>query len=328
MSIAPVKPGGENVDTNGSDKRLTTAQRLKLFQGAAGIYFFFIQYGKLQEQIFRYRSPDGAAFNAVWFLQLLDALANMLVGAIGRMVSGSTPNLPQRLLFYSGLGQVMSKYCLSASLAAGLSFPIATLAKSAKMVPVMVGSLLFGGQTFSVRQISQASAIVAGTSLVTLAEGSSKSAQSSIAGMALVAAALACDGIVGGVQKSFKVECKEKQQKARPYDMMFWTNFYMALAALVAALAGNELKKGMAFCRRNPSVMRQILKLSVCGAMGQSCIFYTISNFDSVVCTAVTTTRKLASVLLSLSEGDKAGLSRLGLLGVAIAGAGITGEVL
>merc|ERR1712137_1042958 len=100
-----------------SSSEMTTADRLKLLQGALGIYFFFINYGKLQEKLFQYKSPAGKKFTQVWFLQIVDALANVLVGFAGRSVQG----MPQQLLFASGCGQVLSKYCLSASLAAGLS---------------------------------------------------------------------------------------------------------------------------------------------------------------------------------------------------------------
>lgn len=152
----------------------TTAERLKLLYGAIGIYFCFIQYGRIQERIFAFKTPSGKKFQAVWFLSFIDALANVLVGGVGRAIQGSTiGGLPQSLIIPAGLGQVVSKYCLSASLAAGLSFPVATLAKAAKLVPVMIGSLL-AGQMFSIRQLVQASAIVGGTGLVTLSEGGGK----------------------------------------------------------------------------------------------------------------------------------------------------------
>merc|ERR1719217_691881 len=116
---------------------------------------------------------------------------------MGRSVQGSIQGMPQPILFTTGLCQVLSKYCLSASLAAGLSFPVATLAKSAKMVPVMIGSLLLGGQKFSLRQVAQATAIVGGTSIVTLSEGGGKGKGSTGKGLALILLALGCDGMVG-----------------------------------------------------------------------------------------------------------------------------------
>jgi len=260
----------------------------------------------------------------------IDAIANVLIGLIGRQLQGITTGYPQDLLAVSGSLQVLSKYCLSASLAAGLSFPVATLAKSAKMVPVMIGSLLLGGATFSQRQLGQAAAIVGGTSIVTLAEGGNKGKKSSGLGFLLICLALACDGVVGGFQNKIKNKLKEQKKKEKPYDLMFWSNFYMAVAATVMAILKKEIRPGVTYLRENPLINSQILKFSVCGALGQACIFYTISNFDPVVCTAVTTTRKLASVLLSIFETGK-GLSALppmGWMGLSIAAAGITGEIM
>lgn len=316
---------GSAVEVEGR-KAYTAAERIKLLQGAAGIYFFFIQYGRMQERIFQFKTPEGKKFKAVWFLQLVDALCNVIIGGIGRQLQGSTPGLPQDCLLMSGLGQVLSKWCLSASLAAGLSFPVATLAKSAKMIPVMLGSLIIGGQKFSSRQISQCTAIVGGTSLVTLAMGG-KSGSNSPKGLLLVLAALACDGAVGGQQRQFKTRCKQDDKKVLPYDMMYWTNFYMAVGSLVMAATFKELRSGISICRSNPALTSQILKFGVCGAMGQASIFYTIANFDSVVTTAVTTTRKLVSVLISLFEGGTQ-LTPAGYLGLSIASAGIIGEVI
>jgi len=309
-------------------KAYTSADRIKLLQGAAGIYFFFIMYGRMQERIFQYKSPSGKKFTAVWFLQFVDACCNVAIGGLGRQWQGYTTGLPQATLACVGFEQVLSKYCLSASLAAGLSFPIATLAKSAKMVPVMVGSLFIGGQKFGVRQVAQAAAIVGGTSIVTLAEGGGKNKSNSLKGLLLILGSLACDGLVGGQQKKLKNQCKEENKKLRSYDLMFWTNFYMAIGSLIAATAFSELRQGFRFCRENPVLAQQIIKFGICGALGQASIFYTIANFDSVVCTAVTTTRKLVSVLISLAEGDGKGLSPAGYLGLSVAGAGIVGEVI
>jgi len=320
--------GAGKEDHKDSKQELTPAKRLKLIQLALGIYVFFIQYGKVQERIFKFRSPSGGKFDAVWFLQLFDALGNIAVGAVGRALAGTTPGgLPQQLLVVSGVGQVFSKYCFSASLASGLSFYIATLAKSAKMVPVMVGSLLLGSQSFSTRQISQAAAIVGGTSMVTLAEGSGKSGGSSMTGLLYVAAALGCDGIIGGCQKKLKNQCKKEGKKEQPYDLMFWTNLYMAAAAIVFAQLKGEIKRGWSFCRANPAILRDVVQFAACGALGQACVFSAIANFDSVVATAVTTTRKLASVLLSLYESGGQ-LPPMGWAGLTLASAGIMGEVL
>jgi UDP-galactose transporter B1 len=68
------------------------------------------------------------------------------------------------------------------------------------------------------------------------------------------------------------------------------------------------------------------LKFALCSAVGQSFIFYTIANFDPLVCTTVTTTRKVFSVLLSIFLNGHA-VSKEGWAGIGLASAGILSEL-
>merc|ERR1711977_582023 len=56
---------------------------LELLFGAGGIYAAFLYYGSLQEDVFRYASEEGDKFTQVWFLQVLEALCNVVVGFQG-----------------------------------------------------------------------------------------------------------------------------------------------------------------------------------------------------------------------------------------------------
>lgn len=326
QAVPGICNGGNNAPGAGHDLQ-PRRRRLQLVGASAAIYFCFIKYGKLQERIFRYRAPlDGKSFDAVWLLQFIDVMASVVVGGVAQVVGGSSAGLPQSLLVCSGIAQVLSKYCMNASLAAGLSFYVATLAKSAKMVPVMIGSFVFGKQSFSWRQIFQAAFIVGGTSLVTLGSGK-KSASSTWLGMQFIGAALICDAIVGGVQKRLQVRCKETSIKLRSFDMMFYSNLYMSIAALVAALAKKELRRGWEYMRQNPKLTMAIARMSMFGALGQAAIFYAITVSDPVTCSAITTTRKLASVLLSLAGSEQEPLNLMEKIGVAGASAGILAEI-
>lgn len=148
------------------------AQAARLLVGAGGIYASFLYYGSLQEDVFRYQSSeDGSKFTMAWYLQVLESLANVAFGTVALAIMGltgtgyngpkedaggggrkrwwgGTPNLPKRPFLSSGLSQVCSKAFTSLALANGLSFPVATLAKSGKMAPVMIGSLILGGASY------------------------------------------------------------------------------------------------------------------------------------------------------------------------------------
>jgi solute carrier family 35 (UDP-galactose transporter), member B1 len=309
---------------NASDK---LPDSVKLLIGAGGIYGTFIYYGSLQEDVFRYVSAvDGAMFTQVWLLTVLEALANVVVGLIGmHMTGGPTLNIPLNMFAVSGVAQVFGKAFKSLSLVHGLSFPVATLAKSGKMAPVMAGSLFLGGAAYSARDYVQVLAIVGGTAIVSL--GSKKGDKSStMLGLLYICASLAMDGVTAGYQKRLQRQAKLIGVQPKPYDFMYWTNLSMCLTALVIATASGEVTSGTAFCLQNPELLHKIIKFSICSAIGQSFIFYTIAHFDPLVLTTVTTTRKIFSVLLSIFlKGHD--LSLLGWSGIALACSGILSEI-
>lgn len=304
----------------------TNAQAFKLIFGAGGIYTAFLYYGSLQEDVFRYAAADGSKFREVWFLQVLEALFNVAVGFVGLTVVGGTSGLPQKLFACTGATQVAAKYCTNAALANGVSFPVATLAKSGKMVPVMLGSLLLGGASYSIRQYLQVAAIVGGTAIVSMSKPKAGGGHQSALGLVFIASSLVLDGVTGGVQKRVKTEAKKRGVVPKPYDYMFWTNAYMLVTAVVFSLARGELVRGTSFCLAHPSVLTKIIKFGACSAVGQSFIFYTIANFDPLVTTTVTTTRKIFSVLLSiLTKGHS--LNTQGWVGIAMASCGILADI-
>jgi len=299
---------------------------MKLLIGAGGIYAAFLYYGSLQEDVFRFAAADGTKFKQAWFLQVLEALANVIIGFIGMTIAGPTKGVPLKMFGISGASQVTAKACTSLALANGLSFPVATLAKSGKMAPVMAGQLLLGGATYTLREYLQVAAIIGGTAIVSLGKKKKASSASSSLGVFFIIMSLVLDGVTAGFQKRLKAETAKVGVKPKPYDFMFWTNLFMALTAIVIALGLGEVQTGITYCTENPEILSKIVKFAVCSAVGQSFIFYTIANFDPLVLSTVTTTRKIFSVLLSIFLKGHA-LSGTGWSGIALACGGILSEL-
>ena len=298
---------------------------VKLLIGAGGIYAAFLYYGSLQEDVFRYTAKDGTQFSQAWLLQVIEALANVLIGFVGMQLAGATAGIPKKAFAISGASQVSAKACMSLALANGLSFPLATLAKSGKMAPVMFGSLILGGASYSLREYLQVAAIIGGTAIVSM--GKKKGGSSSALGVAYIIGSLVLDGVTAGFQKKLKADTAKAGVKPKPYDFMFWTNLYMCLTAIVISVGLNEVGSGLAFCSANPEIFSKIVKFAVCSAVGQSFIFYTIANFDPLVLSTVTTTRKIFSVLLSIFLKGHS-LSLTGWSGIALACSGIVSELI
>lgn len=299
----------------------------KLLFGAGGIYAAFLYYGSLQEDVFNHEDDDGVKFRQVWLLQVLEAAANVCVGFIGLQVVGRTKNIPQKDFMIAGASQVAAKAFTSLALAHGLSFPVATLAKSAKMAPVMLGSLVLGGAVYTLREYLQVLAIIVGTVILSLGKKKAGSSQNnSFAGVFFILLSLAMDGVVGGVQKRLKSNMSLIGVKPKPYDFMFYMNFHMMVVAFFVSISLGEFFPGIEYCSKNPVIFELIAKFSICSAIGQSFIFYTVAHFDPLVCSTVTTTRKIFSVLLSIFfKGHQLGGS--GWAGVSIAIGGIMSEI-
>ena len=300
---------------------------VKLLIGAGGIYAAFLYYGSLQEDVFRYTAEDGSQFKQAWFLQVLEALANVVIGFVGMQITGATPGMPKKAFAISGASQVSAKACTSLALANGLSFPVATLAKSGKMAPVMLGSLILGGASYSIREYLQVAAIIGGTAIVSMGKKKGGGSSSSMMGVSYIIMSLVLDGVTAGFQKRLKAETAKAGVKPKPYDFMFWTNWYMCITAVVISVALGEIAPGLAFCTANPEVYSKIIKFALCSAVGQSFIFYTIANFDPLILSTVTTTRKIFSVLLSIFLKGHS-LSATGWSGIALACSGIVSEML
>ena len=162
--------------------------------------------------------------------------------------------------------------------------------------------------------------------LCSIVEKKSDSSDSSTLGVIFILLALVMDGITGGVQKRLLAEMKRNKINLQPYDMMTFTNLFMMVFALLTSVVLGEFTKGMTYCSHNPEVFTLIWKFSLCSAIGQSFIFYTVARFDPLVCSTVTTTRKIFSVLLSiLFKGHS--IPAQGWMGLALAIGGILSEV-
>ncbi len=301
---------------------------VQILLASAGVLIAFSWHGTLQEDILHnYKAADGSKFHQTWFLAMLESFANVAIGGIGLIVYtsmyGTTRiDLPLGLISLTGLTQVSSKSFTSMAQTYGVPFYVATLAKSAKLLPVMFGSILFGGAIYQLHEYASVGAIVLGTIVVSWKKqsGSTSNEVFSIIGPALLCTALLCDAVTAGVQK------RTKNSKLSMWDNMFWTNLSMTIIGGIVALVLGEIDSALSFCHANPEILYNIVKFSLMSALGQICIFWLISIGDPTLSTTVTTARKVISVLLSIIRNGHT-LEPWKWAGLVIAIAGIVAEV-
>lgn len=84
------------------------------------------------------------------------------------------------------------------------------------------------------------------------------------------------------------------------HESMLWTNLSGCIVALLFAFLSGHLFSGIKFGMKNPQVLNAILVYSISSAVGQNFVYYTLTQFNPLVLTTVTTTRKIFSTLFSV----------------------------
>lgn len=182
-----------------------------------------------------------------------------------------------------------------------ISYPAQVLAKSCKMVPVMLVGTLLHGRRYSALEYACMAAIGGGVSL--FARRSSSAVTSKLSspnaplGYALCFVNLALDGYTNAAQDAINAAHPGNS----PLHMMAWMNGWTALfigAYLAASGVGATLAS---FLARHPAAAADVALFCLCGALGQLFIFATIKRFGSLTNTLICTTRKFFNILGSVA---------------------------
>jgi len=179
-----------------------------------------------------------------------------------------------------------------------VSFPLQTLSKSTKVIPVMLVGKLLNGKTYDAIEYAEALSISMGIFIFSFAESSSQpheSSETKLWGLLMLALYLVGD--------SFTSQWQSRVYKLHPsvdqFQMMFATNLWSMLLALIVLVVTGELWKTLEFLNENPAAVTDNLAIAVTSTTGQLFIFYTIRRFGPVPFTVIMTTRQLFAVVIS-----------------------------
>jgi len=166
--------------------------------GAGGIYALYLAYGLLQEQIFsKNYAKEGAKSEKFYAPSLLVMGQCFTSFIIARLVNYDYPNR------ISEWDQLTMGACNGLSMLASnsalkfVSYPFQALMKSAKIMSIMLVSLVLGGKPHRVQEYVTAALITLGIVLFNLSEQKSTSdIQTSSIGVILLLASLFGDGVL------------------------------------------------------------------------------------------------------------------------------------
>jgi len=195
-----------------------------------------------------------------------------------------------------------------------ISFPLQTLAKSTKIIPVMIMGKVLNKRTYPWIEYAEAAMISVGVNVFMLSEKESDNDKTTkLYGIALLVLYVTSDSFTSQWQSRVYKDYPKVDQ----FQMMCAVNFWAIIFSITQWIVFGEAGPTMRFLSKYPTSIYDNILISITSATGQLFIFYTIKTFGPVVFTIIMTTRQIFSLVLStIIFGHQAGL--FGWLGVAI----------
>ncbi|EDQ86934.1 uncharacterized protein MONBRDRAFT_38183 [Monosiga brevicollis MX1] len=293
---------------------------LDLLFCTAGIYASYITYGYLQEGLYEYVSPTGQAFKAMGSatvtLLIVQVLLSGLYALITSIIKKDKPMGLGLDFAVPGLTYIGAMLCSNEALKY-VNYPTQVLAKSCKLVPVLLVNVLYYGRRPSMLQYLHVALVTVGIILFRWKAGRDSSESNTTYGLLLLAMSLAMDGITGPAQEWIRDHHKPSNEQ-----FMFYCNLYGLVYLLGGLCFMEDGLNGLLFVvdPQNAPFLGRLIVFCICGTIGQNFIFLTLRKFGSLALTTVTTTRKFFTILFSVvAYGHVLGFSQwIGVLVVFI----------
>mmetsp|Transcript_31749 Transcript_31749/g.75393 ORF Transcript_31749/g.75393 Transcript_31749/m.75393 type:complete len:306 (-) Transcript_31749:702-1619(-) len=269
-----------------------------------GIVGCLLLYGVLQERIMvePFGEVEGERFTFSLFLVLCNRLTTMTVAMIGCLVYGEgiLPVAPIWNYAAVSVSNVVATFCQYEALKY-VSFPVQTLAKCAKMIPVMIWGSVIMQKVYKAKDYIIAVLVTIGCTIFVLT-GTVKSKASShmdigaasLWGCALMLGYLGFDGFTSTFQdrmfKGFSMTI---------YNQILYVTMCSSFLSMFGLVSSGQLGPAFAFVARHPIALQYIMALSVAATTGQLFISYTIRCYGALLFATVMTTRQFLSILLS-----------------------------
>eukprot|EP00891_Asterochloris_glomerata_P000178 jgi/Astpho2/178/fgenesh1_pm.00004_%23_29_t len=272
---------------------------------AAGIFATMLLYSTLQERIMTLPfGKDKETFEHSLFLVLCNRLVACLLAAACLMGTRQGVALSAPWYSYAGvsLSNVAATSCQYEALKY-VSFPVQTLGKCAKTLPVMAWGILMLRKAYRTRDFLLAALLSAGCTLF-LVSGSTRSTRSSatsasglgpgLSGGMLMMGYLGFDGFTSSFQEKLF-----RGYQMTTLNQMLYVSAYSAAGSLAGLIMSGQLQPALAFMVQHPVALLFAMALSIASALGQLVIVHTIRNFGSLVFATIMTTRQFLSILVS-----------------------------
>lgn len=292
----------------------TDSSGLRLMVCASGICVCYWFYGFLQEKLMT-KSRLGATF-----ILVIQTISNCFVALIWqqieKMTTLTTTTTTTAKTTRFGLNHLLllvTSTCYVCAMVGSnesvkyVSYPVAVLAKSCKLIPTMVMGSFIEQRKYSTQQWSASVMISAGIFLFNYSRLPHKQEQQHLShddtqywkGMLLLVISLTMDGFLSACQGILK----KSTGRLRPptaVETMMYINLYSLLFLWPMAVTSGQWNEGIRLLKDNEQLRLSLTILNIVVSAGQIFIFLSITWFSSLITTTITTTRKFFTILFSV----------------------------
>ena len=282
------------------------SQALRFIFCFAGLQVSYLTWGYMQELIMTTTfeptpgAPDGRFPSAAFcvfsnrFLAIIVAVIAVRVRK-GAVLANNVA--PLAAFAPCALSNTMSSWSQYASLRY-VSFPVQTVFKSSKIIPVMMMGRLLKGTSYPCGKYAEAFLITVGVAVFSIASKSGdQDTSTEIIGLLFMCMYVFFDCFTSQWQD--KVYATYGRANVDPYQMMLGVNSSAILMTTAGLVVSGDVPKIIEFLRANPTVLQYNIITAITSASGQLFIYTTIKEFGPIVFTVIMTTRQMISICIS-----------------------------
>ncbi|GMI57513.1 hypothetical protein ScalyP_jg10528 [Parmales sp. scaly parma] len=269
-----------------------------------GLQVSYLTWGYMQELIMTTKftptplNPDGLFPSATFCVFSNRFLAVLLAMFLTRMKHGKVTTGVAGMASFApcSLSNTVSSWAQYASLKY-VSFPVQTLFKSSKIIPVMLMGRLLKNTKYPLSQYFEAALITLGVYIFSSYSKEGREESTELYGILCLCVYICSDSFTSQWQS--RIYQKYGKPNVDQYQMMLGVNSFSILFTVIALVTSGDIPRILEFLRENSVCFRYNIITAVCSASGQLFIFYTIKEFGPIVFTIIMTTRQLFSICIS-----------------------------
>jgi len=267
---------------------------------ASGLLVSFCSWGYLQEKIMTTNYVDSlgnkARYKNSQFLVFVNRILAFFI-AITVIMLKRQPRHKAPLYKYSycSFSNIMSSWCQYEALKY-VSFPTQVLAKASKIIPVMLMGKVVSNKKYEYYEYVVAVLISLGMMAFLMGNEDDKNVERSttFAGFIILIGYMCFDSFTSNWQSELFNE-----YSMSPIQMMAGVNLFSCLLTSVSLFQQGIFYSSLAFMSQYSRFLFDCIILSICSAVGQNFIYFTINKFGPVAFVIIMTVRQVVAVILS-----------------------------